>query len=348
VHPLKSPNLFSQSKFQTTNTLLYNFNRKNLEGSSDNNNNNDFNNSNNGNLNINPFNIPGFIQYNPNLLHGNISQQMLNYHMMDHMNHVNNNNQYSSNVNINQANNINNNVNNVNRNNLFQINANYNDTRKKLNQNQNQTTNFQRKAAAFGKTCNGFNNTKPFGKFMQNKPKSAKSDQHLNFNLKNLQNKLTREIREENTLEKLDSFIKKQEILNTVGISSENNKDNSLMVINIKTETGTKSLKLTKNDNILLLATNFCKEHSLSDKFIKPIVQMINKALSSLQDVLFNNDLVESDIESICHVIDQHNREVEDSQSTNADEGITNISCFTVLDEYERDSNDEDILNKTL
>jgi hypothetical protein len=307
-------------------------------------------NSNNMNMQMNFVkNMQGFMpQYPQNYLQqlnktmdnsagfmNNITNQMMNYPLVDQMNKSNN--QYFNNVSMNT------NVNSINRNNLFQLNSNYNNERRGKNNirgfknNNNNNNNF-------------FNPSKTSGKFIQNKPKSTKSDQSLNYNLQNLQNKLMRtaEEKECNKLEKLNSFIRQHsEILNTTDISNDN-RDNSLMVVKIKTQDGVNEIQISKNDNVSVVATLFCKENSIDERFIKPICQMINKALASLQDILFNNDMIDSEIDTLSQVMEKYSRVGEDSQSTNDDEYFTNISCFTSMGDNRRNDCDEEILNKTL
>jgi hypothetical protein len=337
--------------------------------SEENNNNMNTNNNNQSNMTM-PMNfvknIPGFMpQYPQNYLQqlnktldnsagfmGGVPNQMMNYPIVDAMNKTSN--QYFNNVSMNT------NVNSINRNNLFQLNPNF---ERRGNKNNTQRYNKNGNNGNNNGPVSGFfNPSKTFNKF-QNKPKSTKSDQSLNYNLQNLQNKLMRtaEEKECNKLEKIDnrgcdkfdrlnSFIKQHsEVLNTTDISDDRRDSSSLMVVKVKTQDGIKEIQISKSDNVLAVATAFCKEHDIDEKFINPICQMINKALTSLQDILFNNDMVDSDIDTLSQVIEKYNTRVgEDSQSTNDDECFTNISCFTSMDDHRRDDNDDEILNKTL
>jgi hypothetical protein len=152
--------------------------------------------------------------------------------------------------------------------------------------------------------------------FTKNKPKTIKSDQNL-------------------------SLMKPGEIKSDINYTILEQTNNVLLNIKIKTDNGIKIIELKRRDNISSIVEKFCKENKLNADLISPIHHYINKAMSSIDEVLYKNNVNENIVNKIKNVYEKFS---ESSDSTNCDD--VNLSCISVND-YERD-NIEDILNKTL
>jgi hypothetical protein len=152
--------------------------------------------------------------------------------------------------------------------------------------------------------------------FTKNKPKTTKSDQNL-------------------------SLMKPSEVKSDMTYTNPEMTNNLLLNIQIKTGHGIKTIKLKRRDNISLIVEKFCKENKLNSNLVSPIHHCINKAISSIDDVLYKNDVNENIVNKIKKIQDKF---VESNESTSCDD--VNLSCITIND-YEQESIDE-ILNKTL
>ncbi len=154
--------------------------------------------------------------------------------------------------------------------------------------------------------------------FTKNKPKTIKSDQNLAM-IKQYENK-----------NEFDRLIIPEPV------------NSILLNIQIKTSNGLKSIEIRKRDNIFLVIDKFCKENKLNSNLVSPIHHYINKAISSIDEVLYKNNIDDIELNKIKNI---HEKFTESSYSTSCDD--VNLSCMTVVND-EKNEEVEEVLNKTL
>jgi hypothetical protein len=154
--------------------------------------------------------------------------------------------------------------------------------------------------------------------FTKNKPKTIKSGQNLTM-LKQHE-------------EKTDVFERqKTQEINIV-----------LLNIRIKTDNGLKTIQIKKRDNVTLIVEKFCKENKLNSNLVSPIHHYINKAMSSIDEVLNKNNVNENELHKIKDI---HDKYTESSLSTSCDD--VNLTCMSAMND-ENETENEKLLNKTL
>lgn len=153
--------------------------------------------------------------------------------------------------------------------------------------------------------------------FTKNKPKTIKSDQNLSM------------------IKPIDA---KSEI--SYSVPEQNN---ILLNIQIKTDNGLKSIELKKRDNISLIVEKFCIENKLNSNLVSPIHHYINKAITSIDEVLFKNNVNGNIVNKIKNI---HDKLAESRESTYCED--VNLSCISAINEETDSESIEDILNRTL
>jgi hypothetical protein len=112
--------------------------------------------------------------------------------------------------------------------------------------------------------------------------------------------------------------------------SSPDINQNLRLIVKVKLEDNIKTIYFKKTDNPALIAEKFCRKNKLDNKFVRPITAAMNKAISSLDDILFNN--LDSNIEEIRELY----RDMMEAGN------VSSISDFS------RDELEEDSLNRTI
>jgi hypothetical protein len=113
--------------------------------------------------------------------------------------------------------------------------------------------------------------------------------------------------------------------------SSPELKNNLSLVVNVKLKDDTKLIYLMKSDNPAQIAEKFCKRNRIDKKLVRPITQAINRAINSIDEVLFSE--IDRDISEI--------KEMYDDFMNSGD--VSAISEFT-----EDDIEQDERLNKTI